>query len=248
MTKEIPDRDSGELIQQPHEVALAVSFKPYEMATQFTQSKDRNFQLLSQFLIPESYKHTLLLRRELQYEGIQGVVDVISEDPKGPHWPIEKPFGGVAFCYMGTLKDGSVLEEKPFILRFAFLPRTPAEYTKLLNSYVRVKLRKEEYELYWNWNRPGVRRNMQKLESGEEVVVTQKDLFNVKEIPESEDVDMEAFENTEVGRLTFVWMPKKLIRFKTIQLIFHKFAGDDYPDELIEPTPPIAGRILAPVV
>jgi hypothetical protein len=243
MTQEIPNEPGLEnSIQQPQNVEIAVPFRPYEMATRFMQ------QMPQHFLIAESYTHTLLLRRELQYEGIQGVVDVISEDPKGPHWPLEKPLGGAAFCYAGTLKDGFSLEEKPFILRFAFLPRTPAEYTTLLHSYIRVKLRKEEYELYWNWNRPGVKRNMQKLETGVEVVVTQKDLFNVKEIPgDVDDVNMEAFENTEVGCLTFVWMPKKLNRFKRIQLTFHKFGGGDYPDELVEPTPPITGRVLVPV-
>lgn len=249
MTVENPQGNPGEDIQQrPHEVQLAVPFRPFEMATRFTQHKDNNLQL-PQFLIPESYKYTLLLRREIRYEGIQGVVDVISEDPKGPHWPLEKPLGSIAFYYVGTIKDGFALEEKPFILRLAFAPHTPAEYTKLLHSYVRVKLRHEKYALYWNWNRPGVKRNMQKLEAGEEVVVTQKDLFNVKEIGEPDgEVDMEAFENTEVGRLTFVWMPKKLIRFKTIQLTFHKISdGDDY-NRLIKPTPPVTDRVLDPVV
>lgn len=232
-------------IQHPHEVETAVPFMPYEMATLFCQLKDENLQL-PQFLVPESYRYTLLLRRELQYQGIQGVVDVISENPNGPHSPIEKPLGGVAFCYIGTMGDGFALEEKPFILRFAFLPHTPAEYTKLLHSYVRVKLGEEEYELYWNWNRPRVKRNMQKLEAGEETVVTQKDLFNVKEI-EGTDVDLEVFENTEVDRLTFIWLPKEIEPLKTIRLTFHKFGGGDNNDELIVRTPPKTGRVLTPV-
>lgn len=174
-----PRKDNG----QPYLIRLGVPFRPYERVRQnYWPKKGENAAIYY-----ERYDHTLLLRRPVSLYGIKGHIDIISDDPERS-WieaitkslPVEKPLGDahVEMIYGG--RDDITYTEKPYLLRFGFLLRTPAEYARLLNTYVDVELGKEKYMAAWNLSIPRVARRMQRLEDGEELALTEKNLFNLK--------------------------------------------------------------------
>lgn len=195
------------------EIQLGVSFRPYRNM--------RRFRVLGEgrkpFLVPESYDHVLALRKRVSLYGIPGVIDVVSEDPMAPllsmiskarrYRGVETPLGPTSFetIYRGRDK-GHEFITRPYILRFSFLLRNPNEYSKLLVSYADIKIGEEEYVFLWNQDRPDVKRKMQKLERGQELLIVEKNLFKAKDQEGTEEVL--DYEKEELGRVSFVWLPK----------------------------------------
>lgn len=226
-------------VENPFIVPMDVPFKPYKGVRRAYQPK-RGEDFVK---IPESYTHTLLLRRKISLYNIGGFVDVISEDPNSMaqilanngHFQVEKPFGEVYFA--GTMRgeDGTLRnldwEKEPYILRFGFPLHNPAEYARLLNTYVDVRLGRERYMAAWNLSAPAVARRMWRLEEGNEIIVKEKNLFNLQAMDletatEGEDIDF--------SRITFVWLSPNAKKLRSIELTFHQFFDDDE-----QPTTPI---------
>lgn len=61
----------------PYEIVPGVPFKPFENATHFCRPGEG----AKPFLVPEAYPHTLALRTEVILYQINGVIDVITDDP-----------------------------------------------------------------------------------------------------------------------------------------------------------------------
>lgn len=235
---------------KPYEVILGVPFKPFEKARRFFWPKKGE----KPFPIPESYDYELLLRRKISLFGIEGYIDVISEDPEAPveflvgkgRYPLAKPLGDTEFRMIYGGPNDIEYTNKPNILRFAFSLSTPADYSKLLSSYADVQLGEEQYILFWNVSRPSVKRNMQKLESGEKITVVQKNLFNSKLIDGNLDEEVSGDEKTDCDRITFVWLPDKLKLLQTIALNFHLMDGGDDRDQPVDPISSERNRIPVP--
>lgn len=235
------------------EIVLGTPIKPFENEQKYYR-RDENF-----FLVPESYTYTLALRKKVSLHNITGYIDVISEDPIAPveayleqlrlskrakppegllvSQPaalpvIEKPFGHVMFEMTVYSPKRKRITESPYILRFSFLPKNPAEYAKLLGSYADVKLGDERYLAAWNLSKPVVRRNMRHLEAGNSLLVIEKNLFNIKGQEGDASDDKEDFE-----RITYVWMPADLDKFQTIEMTFHHFKDWGETDEPLGPSP-----------
>ena len=179
MTAENP-RGEPSKDNQPHEIMLGVPFRPYEKTKGFLRPGQGGYP----FSVPESYDHIILLRKEVSFLGLKGCIDVISEDqdqewgPLFSRYPSSQPLGVAAFIidYYGA--NDQRIREQPFILRFSFALSNPAEYAKLLNTYADVECGKKNYNLFWNFNEMGVRRNMAQLEAGEKAIVVEKNLFD----------------------------------------------------------------------
>jgi|SRR3989338_646794 len=197
--------------------------------------------------IPEGYNYTLLLRRRVSLHGIEGFIDVIGEDPNSlaqmvvnnGHYDVEKPFGEVAFRMIWgaeteTLRDAD-LDEQPFILRFGFPVRNPAEYAKLLNTYVDVKLERERYMAAWNLSLPAVARRMKRLEEGNPIRLKEKNLFNLKDVEPAAEGD--GINEEDFGRITFVWLTPEIRKLRGIEMTFHQFYDNDGEEPDIPPSP-----------
>ncbi len=238
---------------KPHEIQRGVSFKPYKGARRFYQTPKGK----SPLIIPENYDHGLVLRKWVTLDGMDGLIDVITDQQfawvgsllKGG-FPLEKPLGETAFIVDMLSDREEVYKEEPAILRVSFHPKTPSNYTKLLNTEAEVKLGAERYMMIWNFSRATARENMQCIEQGHNIWVIEKNLFNIKEAEavEVEDYDLEELEklrNEEIGRITFVWLPINLRLLRTIDFRFNSAEHDSesYPVESL----PSGERILAGV-
>lgn len=234
---------------QAYEIKLDTPFKPYEEARKFFWPRKGK----QPFLIPERHTYVLALRRKVSIYGIEGYIDVISEDPDAPaeilvgSFPLSKPLGDTAFVMDYRGRDNITYREQPYILRFGFPLRTPAEYSKLLNSYVDAEMGKNKYMLAWNLSIPTATRNMKRLEDGEEVIVVEKNLFDLK-VPEEGKNEGKEEDDKDFKRTTFVWFPDELKKLRTITLTFHQiFDQDDNQEQHIEPIIPERERILVRV-
>ncbi len=235
MSVEAPRGEPRKDNTQPYFIRLDVPFRPYERVRQnYWPKKGENPALYY-----ERYDHTLLLRRPISLYGILGHIDIISDDP-WRSWieattkslPVEKPFGETHFEFIYRGREDITYTEQPHILRFGFLLRTPADYAKLLDTYVDVEMGKEKYMAAWNLSIPRVARRMQRLEEGGELALTEKNLFNLKTVegvkpPE----DTEDGHKEDFGRVTFVWLLADRKKLRTIKLTFHRFfdEGDEEP-------------------
>src|SRR3972149_1736722 len=174
---------------KPYDVSVGIPFKPFEKAEGFIKPDGEQ-----PVPIPEEYDYIVLLQRKILYLGVEGYIDVISED-------IET---------MGEIPVGGHSLEKPF---------------------GDINIGDCEYTLVWNINRPFVKENLKHLESGEEILVVEKNMFNRKKSEEGGDVgetELEEFENKMYGRICFVWLPDDLDKLRTIELVFNQFEdGDD---------------------
>lgn len=246
------ENPQGERVEgsQPYEVSIGVSFKPFEKAEDFIKP-DTNGKPAG---IPEDYVYSILLQQKVTYLGVEGYIDVISEDIMAmgevlmSDHSLEKPFDDVGFVLTISEKDVKA-RQIPYILRFSFIPRSPADYVKLLNSFVDINMGEGEYVLVWNINRPCVKENLQYLESGEEVLVIEKNLFNRHNHTDKEDTEageLEEFERKVYGRVAFVWLPDDLDKLKTIELIFNQFDDDDDRTFQFEPDSPDATKAPPP--
>jgi len=225
---------------KPYDVSVGIPFKPFEKAEGFIKPDGEQ-----PVPIPEEYDYIVLLQRKILYLGVEGYIDVISEDietmgeiPVGGH-SLEKPFGDVAFVLTISQSD-TTAREIPYILRFSFIARSPSDYTKLLNSFVDINIGDCEYTLVWNINRPFVKENLKHLESGEEILVVEKNMFNRKKSEEGGDVgeaELEEFENKMYERIGFVWLPDDLDKLRTIELVFNQFEDGDDKEPQLEPDP-----------
>ena len=244
MSPERRERRSNE--QYP--IQLGIPFKPYERMRSLYWPKNGEDPLK----VPERYEHILALRKQVSLYGMDGAIDVVSENPR--EWSraiasmaegigVEQPMG-LAYFHMiiGPEQDDIEFSEVPFILRFTFLAKTPAQYAKLLNSYADVELGKEKYLAAWNVHRPSIDERMKKLESGEQAMVVEKNLFNLKkyEKAEEEGMIMTDEEPTKRRRLTYVWLPvpDDLSQYRAIRITFNQFDDDgDNQEDSIDPSP-----------
>lgn len=251
MTLEDPYKEPSRK-DETYEVVSGVDFRPFEGVSQFCIPQQKN----TPFRVPERYDDRLLLRRAVSYQKIPGVIDVISEDHlelmslrvmMGER-PVEKPLGEIHFRdnYHKPFRREAI--EEPAILRFSFIPRTPQEYARLLNSYVHTILGIDNYMSFWNMNKPQVRRNLRYLESNDEMrlLVVEKNLFNVNWMEEQvqnapadpTDTDREG-EDEELGRITYIWLPPVLTALQTVEMTFDSLddTGDiqEHPTEPVEP-------------
>lgn len=245
MSLEAPRGEPRKDNNQPYEIQLDVSFRPYERIRQnYWPKKGENPAIFY-----ERYDHTLLLRKKVSLYGIPGYIDMISEDPMAQaeillgSFRVEKPLGPAHFeevISRGLDNTGLSVENtmKPYILRFGFLLHTPAEYAKLLNTYVDVDLGKERYMTAWNLSIPRVVRRMQRLEVGEDLALTEKNLFNLKNA--TEETSEEGLPNEDFGRVTFVWLPESRKKLRITRLTFHRFY--DEGDEEQQPDLILPGR------
>ena len=150
------------------------------------------------------------------------------------NYPLDQPLGLAYFRMVYGGKDDVKYTQCPYVLRLAFLLNTPAEYSKLLNSFVDVKLGEEDYTLAWNISRPTVKKRLQRLESGEKLIVTEKNLFK---LPDGDEVNGDTdLEDKEFGHITFVWLPDEFKALRTISLTFHLFYDDNH---FIQPSTPV---------
>ncbi len=227
------------------EIEVGKSFRPFLRMRNLHQDKEGDLQ------VPESYDHGIVFRRNVSLFGIPGCIDTITEDPLG-FWdltyvknPPDRPLGQVYFAMTMRRSDGQITyNREPFILRSAFLVDNPGQYSKLLNSYAEVVLGKERYLHPWNINRPTVKRNMEKLEAGEQVLVVQKNLLPAKQddLVEAPSVDLE---NMVFDRLNFVWLSNDVrpLRRKISFTYWQIEHGEDQEPYLEVPSPN-DGRIL----
>lgn len=240
-----PERKGQEPAEDgQYEVRVSVSFKPFEKHRKFFYPKKHE----QPYIIPEDYDYVLALRKKVAYLGIEGYIDVISEDPKEMFaslvrrgaQAVEKPLGEVAFIMIYDQK-GTSYREVPYILRFSFLVKNPSDYAKLLNSYVDINCMEKEYMLLWNVCRPCTRNNVEKLRDGKKLLIIEKNLFSTK-LMDDEMVDGEEFvekvDDEHVGRVTWVWLPKDLKLLRKIELVFNVFGGDHYVEQPTEPNQP----------
>lgn len=230
--------------EEAYLIQLGVPFKPFERVRSFYWPKKGEDQID----VPESYSYVLSLRKKVLCYGMDGVIDVISEDPET--WPTtikEKHPQPLGLAYFRFVYDGKDMEitDQPFILRFTFIVKTPAQYSKLLNSYADVQLGKKHYMLAWNLSMPVVEKEMQKLENGEEVMVVEKNLFDTDEMDPRTLEEIEGGRE-EFGRITYVWLPDDLKKHRTIKLNFKQFEDGDEEREQISP-PHDKERLLLPV-
>lgn len=233
-----------------YEARFGLSFKPFARVRHLSRQQDGD----GPFSVPESYEHYILLRKGITLAGMPGCIDLITEDPNAlgeifeVHAPPpQKPLGPAAFTEIYRGPEDIEFTEMPSILRFSFRVHTPADYSKLLETYADVELGKEQYLLPWNIDRPCVKRNMQHLETGGGVlVVVQKNLFNVKEFEENEEESEGDIETIELGRVRFIWLPIELKKYRTIKVTFNQWDHGE-EDQPIDPITPERDRILVPV-
>lgn len=242
MSTENPHRETRKDNHHPYEIKLDTPFKPFETARKFYYPQKGK----QPFLIPEKYTHTLLLRRGVLLYGIRGYVDIISENPDAPaeilvrNILLEKPLGDADFKEIYRGRNNITYVKQPYILRLGFPLGTPNEDAKLLNSYVDVTLGKEQYVLAWNTNISRVRRAIRRLENGEEIIVVEKNLFNLKNTDTEKDIEGE---DNDHHRLTFVWLPDDLKKLRAISLTFHQLY--DKGDQKQPTEPIIPERVVA---
>lgn len=242
----------GEPIKDDHsfEIQPDVPFKPYERVRRFYWPKKGE----NPSIVYERYDYTLLLRRKVALYGIPGWIDIISDDPES--WvelfvrrlPIEKPLGETSFgvtMYRGRDDDVEYeYTEKPYMLRFGFHLHNPAEYARLLNTYADVNLGKKQYMAAWNLSIPRVQRVMQRLESGKEVILPEKNLINLKTENGNDDFTGEDVRNEDFERVSMVWLPGDLKKLRTIKLTFHQIFDEGGGEHPTEPVIPDRERIL----
>lgn len=224
-----------------HEVIPGVSFLPFESVENF----------ISQKVEPEegvAKGEELLLRRKIRFMGINGTIDVVLLNPvlayiqlmlsKDPNRDIEEPFGPTS--------------SETCRLSFSFDIRTASDYAKLLRSFVHTTLGEEEYTTFWAIQRKTQIENLKKLETGNNVTVTEMNLFNNKEINRVEEElngspDEEEYEipQEDAGIITFVFLPKELDKLKTIKVRFDRLDDDSSAEDSAPPINP--ERVPEPV-
>lgn len=240
-----PEAPQGEPDKR-YDIRLGVPFKPFENAHTFFWPKKGE----EPFCVHEDYDYELALRREVSFMGVEGYIDVISENLRSSvamlvsGLPLEKPLGEVIYRF--TLREeGGTINELPYILRFAFHLKKPADYAKLLNSFADVNIGNDKYLLVWNFNRNFVKQNIQELEKGHTFVVIENNLFNQKLIDDvPHDIPPGDADEEDMGCVTHVWLPRKLKPLKGISMTFGQF-GDNDDDLTLSELPPPDPRLFA---
>lgn len=213
------------------EVCFGVTHRPFKGVRNFFHAPKGQKVLW----ISEDYDYGLALRKGVTLDGLNGFIDVITDDPKswiqslvGKHCrPVEKPLGETNFESIYRGNEQEEFTEEPCMLRFAFQTHNPGQYAKLLETYADVELGKEKYMLAWNQNRPLVKRCMRYLEEGgKDLYIVEKNLFNYKEIDEVPadpitDEEIEELEKLDARRVTFIWLPLDLAELRTVKVTFH---------------------------
>lgn len=234
-----------------HEIVLGVPFKPFRGVKSYPSSQGKE-----DLVVPESYAHYLYLRRGVSFNGINGVIDVIEDDPKdfmhqmavmaSPYRLfIDYPLGRFMpeTAYRGNGQYEPIVVST--CLRFSFLVKTPSEYTKLLTTYGDVFLGKDKFLLIFNLNQQGIKRGLQVLEEGKKLLVIEKNLFNYKELEKMEkkpvgdlEIASSKKDKSDPGRIAFVRLPENLRKLRTTEVVFNRFnpwGESEYPAEPIQP-------------
>ncbi len=234
-----------------HEIVLGVPFKPFRGVRRYQTPSGGDL------VVPESYPYYLYLRRNVSLSGIDGVVDVIEDDPKNFISKIavmaspyrlfsDYPLGR----FLPTIKYRGNNQYEPVVistcLRFSFLVKTPRDYAKLLSTYADVNLGKEKFLLIFNLNQQSIKRGFQWLEEGKELLVIEYNLLNYKEVeeiskepagnPETDQVKTKK-DQGDPGRIAFVHLPDNLRKLRTTEVVFNRIDpwGDrEYPPEPVQ--------------
>lgn len=240
-----------------HEIKLGVGFYPFELTPDKSKEETEIFKN-----VPECYDHSLYLRKAVSLQGVDGRIDVISERPMsiitmlviGKNWKLwhDKPFGYVE--RHSTLQNGEwVNVNAPALLRFSFLLKNPSDYAKLMRTYGIVEMGGEEFFMSFMVNQDKAKVAREQLEERKgSVLLTEKNLFNMKKVNEIEDeaeVEKDAFHGNQgpipeldkhlypfPDRITYVDLPVDNDKLKTIKITFH---GHDHWGEGEYPTKPI---------
>lgn len=239
-----PER-SGENTPNTHEILLDTSFKPFERMRWFFWPKKGE----TPFVVPDDYDYVLTLRKKVRFRGMEGYIDIIQEDPFQSmaiallgRGSIETPMGDVTNRLTLSRKGNSgVIDEAPQIIRVSFLTKNPSDYSKLLQTYVDVKCGQEIYLMTWNIDRPCVKKRIKFLEEGNELLVTEKNLFNKNSLDKELETDSEPgdIEDQEIGQVGIVWLQRDLKKLKTIEFTFRRLDSDGDTEMTIDPNPSI---------
>lgn len=245
-----PPKDKQSLLIIP-----GVAIRPFENDTDFYEYTDEDLALPN--FIPETYRHAIILRRKVSFLGLNGLIDVITEDPLATFRSIrpgmihEQPMDAISsFMFTMSRKTNQLsVDEEPCILRFSFKLRTPSDYSKLLNTHLEAQLEKERYRLFWALQQKKQKRIFKRLEIGrKEIKVTEKNLFNVKmkefelagEAVDDEEIELPKLPNEDIGRVSFIWLPMDLNRLKTIAITYYEDGKDGDEEQLPDPIEPEA--------
>lgn len=241
----------GKSPAERHVIKLGVGFKPYEHAQEFNQPSESS----ANFPVPETYAHYTYLRRSVSIYGMDGSIDVIGEEPLKTirKWTIlaskyryfeDHPFGAVP--HRAVFRQGQFQpNETEALLRFCFLAKRPSDYVKLLRTYGVVELGTDKFLLTFSLDHRSIKRRFEILEQDNEVLVPEKNLFNMKTIDDIEkstpegDIELGSPRDEEIPeRITFVTLPVVLDPLRTINIVFHGFdhwGKSDYPTQPIQP-------------
>lgn len=238
-----------------YNIVLGAPFKPFKGAREFYFPPEGK----KPFYIGEDYTYHLYLRRWVNLQGIDGCIDVISEDPKsfirkmavmaaGYRYFSDEPLGETNKTTYYSGNGVYTPEEESAILRFSFILNTPEEYSRLLSTYGEAKLGRERFLLTLALNERKVSEGFDVLRSGRKLLVVEKNIFNLKEVEKMEklawlDTVDEKVEGEVPERVAFVEFPVDLKKFRTIKLTFstdpsggeRKGIGEPIPFERIKP-------------
>jgi len=232
-----------------HDIQLGARFNPFEIARVFYEAPEGG----ETFIVSERYDHLLYLRRPVSLHGIDGRIDIISEEPlpvlsmwavqaAGYMSYIDHPFGRIE--KVTKFRDGKFdMNKNQAILRFSFLVKTPSEYAKLLRTYGTVTLGEEDFLLNFAVNQKFVQKGLKRLEQGKQLLAVEKNLFSERQIEEiTEKYGLESEEGEGEGslliasppkkrrrecpsRIAFVDLPVDLETFRSIAIVFQSFDG-----------------------
>lgn len=252
----------------PHEIVLGVGFKPFEGATGWYDGSEPNedFQKIS-----ERWDHRVLLRRTVNLSDVEGRIDVITDAPfpgnfvdvlmAAQNWKIwtDYPLGPVDRA--SEIRSGKIVEVNgSALLRFTFLLKNPSDFAKLMSAYGMVGMDENKFLLHFMFNRKKANLALDYLRKGEAVILSEKNIFNMKKIEKMEEPRTEGKEaSDDIGltdtppspkerletlpplpdRITFVPLPVDLDKLRTIGVTFGGFDGwgdRDYPPEPVLPS------------
>lgn len=220
-----------------HDIVLGVPFKPFEGISEFGQYEQEEGIFAN---VPESYKHKLYLRRKVSLSGIDGRIDVISDERLGWFFSTTRIDTGYKSLIDLPFGNGSnAIPKDKVILRFSFLLKNPSDYAKLLSLSAIINIGEDKFLLDFSINKKKMQKHLDILSNGEASLVSEKNLFSIKTLDdleekmkeESDDSKSKKDEKEMPDRISFVMMPVDLVKLKTISMLFE--ADDWSPSEAL---------------
>lgn len=242
-------------------ISAGIPFKPFENSTAFHELNASDFE--PQHQINESDQHALVLRRHVNFLQMHGHIDILSESKMMSVVPLflygrgalnvldeltEEPLGSTDPPGVKIDTQNKSTEQDPCVLRFSFNLNTPSDLARLLRTYVHVDLGTEEYVMFWENQRKTLQRVFKSLENREEndLKISEMNLFNIKWLEkkgifEETDIELDPEEQDNqpenLGRVTFVYLPKDLEKLRTIKVTFRNL-DDPENGEITSPIEP----------